>query len=157
MLCRPNTPCCELLTAWGIPSGGPDLHPLFEADPSPRRETECVPPISAEETEAEHGKLPLSQLEAKPGLGARALTPSSTTKMLDAVPGLSMTWDLPSWGLGQQQPSASASCAADTLTITKGSHRGRPGRAAPEPGLQLPFPSLQTKRILGMQMTELLL
>ena len=108
MLCRPNTPCCELPTAWGIPSGGPDLHPLFEADPSPKRETECAPPISAEETEAEHRKLPLSQLGAKPGLGARALTPSSTSKMLDAVPGLSTTWDLPSWGLGQQQPSASA-------------------------------------------------
>lgn len=119
MLCRPNTPCCELPTARGIPIGSPDLYPLFEADPSAKRETECMPPISAEETEAEHRKLPLSQLEAKPGLGARALTPSSTTKMLDAMPGLSTPWDLPSWGLGQQQPSASASCAVDTLTVTR--------------------------------------
>lgn len=103
---------------------------LFEADPSPKRQTGCVPPISAEEAEAEHGKLPLSQLEAKPGMGARALTPISTTTMLDPVPGLSTAWGLPSWGLGQQQPSASASCAADTLTITKGSHGGGQGRSS---------------------------
>lgn len=78
---------------------------MFEADPSPKRETECA--VSAEETEAEHGKLPLSQLEAKPGLGAKAMTPSSTTKMLDPVPELSTplgVFHLGGWVSNNPQP-----------------------------------------------------
>ena len=129
---------------------------LFEADPSPKRQTGCVPPISAEEAEAEHGKLPLSQLEAKPGVGARALTPFQPPQCWilcrDSAP------------LGVFHPGGWVSNNPQPLPPVQQTHSPSPKAAmgeargaAPEPGLQLPLPSLQTKHILGMQMTELLL
>lgn len=126
---------------------------LFEADPSPKRETEGTPPISAEETEAEHGKLPLSQREAwEPELRllvqpAKCWIPCQDSACLGGLPS-------PEAG---SATTLSLCLLCSRHAIRKGRHGGRPGRAAPEPCLQLPFPSHQTKCILGMQVTELLL